>query len=126
MDTIPPTLFPSGKRKPTIPLDEIAQFCRQFQVSRLFLFGSILRDDFDETSDVDVLVDTCGRHLSFKEECKMLDNLETMFGRKIDLLTKDALESPSMNPHLKASISSTAKLVHSNLSANPDTLQGSR
>ena len=96
--------LPPGRKKPAIPLDEIAQFCRQFR--------SILGDDFDETSDIDVLVDTRGRHLKFKEECRMLDNLEAMFGRKVDLLTKDALESPSMNPHLKASISSTVRLVH--------------
>lgn len=104
--------LPPGKKKPAIPLDEISQFCRQFKVSSLSLFGSILGDDFDETSDVDVLVDTRGRHLGFKEECRMLDSLEAMFGRKVDLLTKDALESPSMNPHLRASISSTARLVH--------------
>jgi predicted nucleotidyltransferase len=70
--------------------------------------------------DVDVLVDTCGRHLSFKEECRMLDSLEAMFGRKVDLMTKDALES-MMNPYLKASISSTARLVHSNHSADQGT-----
>jgi len=104
--------LPPGRKKPAIPLDEIAQFCRQFHVLALFLFGSILGDDFDETSDIDVLVDTRGRHLKFKEECRMLDTLEAMFGRKVDLLTKDALESPSMNPHLKASISSTVRLVH--------------
>lgn len=103
--------LPPGKQKPAIHLDEIARFCRQFHVSTLSLFGSILRDDFDEASDVDVLVDTCGRHLAFKEECKMLDSLETMFGRKVDMLTKDTLES-MMNPFLKTSISSTARLVH--------------
>jgi hypothetical protein len=35
-----------------------------------------------------------------------------MFGRKVDLLTKDTVDSPSMNPYLKASITSTARLVH--------------
>jgi uncharacterized protein len=119
MPARPPTT-PSAT-KPTIPLDEIARFCQQFQVSKLSLFGSILRDDFDEASDVDVLIDIRERHLSFREECKMIDSLETMFKHKVDLLTTSALESPSMNPHLKDSISSTARLVHdvSGLAKNP-------
>jgi len=58
------------------------------------------------------MVDTQGRSLIFKEECRMLDTLEAMFGRKVHLLTKDAVDSPSMNPYLKASITSTARLVH--------------
>jgi predicted nucleotidyltransferase len=51
----------------------------------------------------------------------MIDSLETMFKHKVDLLTTSALESPSMNPHLKDSISSTARLVHdvSGLAKNP-------
>lgn len=99
-------------RKPSIDLDAISRFCKQHQIANFSLFGSILRDDFDKTSDVDVLVDTKGRRLTFKEECRMLDSLETMFGRKVDMLTTLTLESPTMNPYLKTSISTTARLIH--------------
>ena len=44
-----------------IPRDEIAAFCKQWQITELALFGSVLRDDFGPESDVDVLV-------RFKEE----------------------------------------------------------
>jgi len=37
--------------------EEIADFCRRHHVSRLSLFGSVLRDDFRPASDVDVLVE---------------------------------------------------------------------
>ena len=37
--------------------ENIAQFCRRYHVSRLMLFGSVLRDDFRPDSDVDVLVE---------------------------------------------------------------------
>ena len=103
-------------RKPSIDLDAISCFCKQYLVERFFLFGSILRQDFDKTSDVDVLVDTKGRRLTFKEECRMLDSLESRFGRKVDLLTMTALESSTMNPYLKASISTTARLIHHEVS----------
>lgn len=41
-----------------IPLDrdKIAEFCRQWRITELALFGSVLRQDFHSDSDVDVLV----------------------------------------------------------------------
>lgn len=37
--------------------EEIAAFCRRHHINRLALFGSVLRDDFRPTSDIDVLVE---------------------------------------------------------------------
>lgn len=39
-----------------IPYSEIADFCRQWSITELALFGSVLREDFRPDSDVDVLV----------------------------------------------------------------------
>lgn len=103
---------PAGRRKPLLDLDAIAAFCRRHQVRRFSLFGSILRRDFDKDSDVDVLIDTGGRGLGFHEECRMLDDLEDMFGRKVDLVTTAMLDSEHMNPHRRASIAATARLIH--------------
>jgi|ETNmetMinimDraft_23_1059889.scaffolds.fasta_scaffold313757_2 hypothetical protein len=41
----------------------IAEFCRRHHIRRLALFGSILRDDFREDSDVDVLVEFESDHV---------------------------------------------------------------
>jgi predicted nucleotidyltransferase len=38
-------------------LGRIAAFCRRHHVTRLSLFGSVLREDFGPGSDVDVLVE---------------------------------------------------------------------
>ncbi|HVV50505.1 MAG TPA: nucleotidyltransferase domain-containing protein [Polyangia bacterium] len=100
------------RRKPLIDLDAIAAFCKRHQVDAFSLFGSILRDDFGAQSDVDVLIDTAGRSPSFHETCRMLDELEAMFGRKVDLLTKGAVESPQTNRHRRASILSSARLLY--------------
>jgi uncharacterized protein len=35
---------------------EIEAICRKHQVQKLFLFGSMLRGDYTDSSDVDVLV----------------------------------------------------------------------
>ena len=36
--------------------ERIAEFCRMHHIRKLAFFGSVLRDDFDPDSDVDVLV----------------------------------------------------------------------
>lgn len=38
------------------PKESLDSFCRRYQVMRLALFGSAIRDDFKPDSDVDVLV----------------------------------------------------------------------
>lgn len=40
-----------------VPDHQVADLCRRYQVHRLALFGSVLRDDFRFDSDVDILVD---------------------------------------------------------------------
>jgi predicted nucleotidyltransferase len=67
----------------------IAQFCRQHGISKLSLFGSILRDDFGPDSDIDVLVDFLpGRTPSLLELGGMLLELTDQFGRQVDLKTR--------------------------------------
>jgi len=39
-----------------IPESRIADLCQKRRIREFALFGSVLRDDFDPTSDVDVLV----------------------------------------------------------------------
>jgi predicted nucleotidyltransferase len=41
----------------SIDREKIADFCRRHYISRLSLFGSVLREDFGPASDVDVLVE---------------------------------------------------------------------
>jgi predicted nucleotidyltransferase len=76
-----------------IPRDEIADFCRRWQVTELALFGSALRGDFRPDSDVDLLV-------SFAPDARwglfaliqMQDELETILGREVDLVSRRAVE----------------------------------
>lgn len=83
------------RSKPRIdmPRDEIAAFCKRWQVTEFALFGSVLRDDFGPDSDVDVLVrfDPKARHSLF-DLVEMQEELSGMFGREVDLVTRDAVE----------------------------------
>ncbi|MBU1701166.1 MAG: nucleotidyltransferase family protein [Candidatus Eisenbacteria bacterium] len=87
----------------------IADICRKYRISRLALFGSVLRDDFGPESDIDVLVEFepghvpgfFGLHRIEKEIALLFDN------RRIDLLT-----FRSLNPRLKDQILAEAEIQY--------------
>jgi predicted nucleotidyltransferase len=37
--------------------EEITELCRQYHVKKLFAYGSVLTDSFNDQSDVDLIVD---------------------------------------------------------------------
>jgi uncharacterized protein len=43
--------------KINFPQKELNEFCRRNRIVKLSFFGSVLRDDFNDESDVDVLVE---------------------------------------------------------------------
>jgi len=68
-------------------------FCRQHHIRRLALFGSVLRDDFDPGSDVDLLAEFEPEHVPgflglYELEWELSHMLQR---RKVDLLTKKFL-----------------------------------
>lgn len=70
----------------------LAEFCRRHRIRRLSLFGSVLRDDFSENSDVDVLIEfEPGACVGLIRLAGMELELGAMIGRKVDLNTKGFL-----------------------------------
>jgi predicted nucleotidyltransferase len=82
---------------PKIAVDRsrIEAFCRKWEVKEFSLFGSVLTDDFEPDSDVDVLVtlDEDAR-CSLFEWVDMIDELKDIFGRDVDLVEKTAIRNP--------------------------------
>jgi predicted nucleotidyltransferase len=70
-----------------LPIDPITKFCQQWQIIELSLFGSILRDDFHADSDIDILLD----------RAQMQEELEAVLSRRVDLISKRAIDRSS-NP----------------------------
>ena len=77
--------------------EHLRRLCAQFEVARLDLFGSAARGDFNpQTSDLDFLVlfrcdsklDAADRYLG------LLEALEDLFSRKIDLVDVAAARNP--------------------------------
>jgi predicted nucleotidyltransferase len=82
----------------------LADFCERWQIASLDLFGSIVRDDFRADSDVDVLVTfQPGADWGLIDHARMEEELAAQFGRRVDLLTRRAVER-SANPIRRAAI----------------------
>jgi hypothetical protein len=90
----------------------IREFCKKWEVAEFAIFGSALRADFEPGSDVDVLV-------TFRPDSKrslfdliqMEDELEGMFGRKVDLATRPGIEA-SRNYLRRKAILDSAKVLY--------------
>lgn len=96
------------QRLPLTP-QQFAAFCARWGISELALFGSVLRDDFTPGSDVDIMVrlDPNQAHGPF-DWVDMRDELETLLGRKVDLVSSRALR----NPFRRASILATREVLY--------------
>ena len=76
-----------------ISRDKIAEFCRRWKITEFALFGSVLRDDFRPDSDIDVLVTFApGASWRFYDLISIREELESLFGRPIDLVEKRLVE----------------------------------
>ncbi|MFN2291056.1 MAG: nucleotidyltransferase family protein [Anaerolineae bacterium] len=72
---------------------EISDFCQRWRITELALFGSVLRDDFDAESDLDILVAYApDADWSLLDHVKMEQDLESLLGRKVDLLSRRSVE----------------------------------
>src|SRR5262245_42371773 len=75
---------------------EIAAFCQRWRITELAFFGSVLRDDFRPDSDVDVLVAFApGVEWSLFDHIAMEEELSAILGRKVDLVSRRAVERSS-------------------------------
>jgi len=91
-------------------IEKINELCSKYNVSELYVFGSVLTERFNNESDIDLLVDFddmdvfgyADNYFDFKFD------LESILNRKVDLLEKKAIK----NPFLKKSIDSSKKLVY--------------
>jgi len=95
-----------------IPKEEVADFCRRWQITELALFGSVLREDFRAESDVDVLARFApkARHTLF-DMVRMQDDLQRILGRPVDLVSRRGIEA-SRNYLRKNAILKSAEVVY--------------
>jgi uncharacterized protein len=94
--------------KITIPEDEIAVFCRRHHIRKLSLFGSVLREDFQPDSDVDVLVEYEPGHVpGFITQSRLRRELSNILGREADLRTP-----ASLSDYFRDEVEASAILIY--------------
>lgn len=88
----------------------LQRLCEKYDVKSMYLFGSATNDEFNNSSDIDILISF--KEISFE---KYTDNyfelheaLEKLFDRKVDLLTERSLS----NPYFIESIEQTKQLLY--------------
>lgn len=97
-----------------VPFDSktLGDFCRRRGIAKLEVFGSALRDDFGADSDVDLLATIReDAHPTLFDWADMQEKLSEMFGRKVDLVSRWAIER-SKNPFRKNAILSTTVPIY--------------
>ena len=71
----------------------LTHWCRRWKVRELAVFGSLLRPDFDATSDIDLLVTfDADAAWSLLDHERMEQELSDAIGRKVDLVSRTGLE----------------------------------
>lgn len=72
----------------TIDENALAAICRKHGISKLSLFGSVLREDFHDESDIDILVEFEPRvAVGFFKLGEIEAELTALMGRTVDLRT---------------------------------------
>ena len=76
-----------------LPMERIGQFCRRWKIKELWLFGSVLRGDYEARSDVDLMArfapDT---RMSLLDLLRAQNELSDMLGRPVDLVLREDIE----------------------------------
>jgi predicted nucleotidyltransferase len=91
-------------------IDKIESLCRKYKVKELYVFGSVTGKKFSKKSDVDLLVnfksipvlDYADNYFS------LLDALQKILKRNIDLLTLKSLR----NPYFIEEVNETKKKIY--------------
>ena len=96
-----------------LDIPAVTEFCRKWHIEEMSLFGSVLRDDFTEDSDVDVLVRfEDDRGLTLTERDQAIAELSGIFGRETDMVALDALMWWRTLPRVRDGILATAERIY--------------
>jgi predicted nucleotidyltransferase len=97
-----------GLDRVSVSRDDLDALCQRHRIRRLSLFGSVLREDFSATSDVDVLVEfEAGERVTFFSLARIEEALSELFGRRADVHVPR-----SLSPHLRERVLSHVRELY--------------
>jgi len=91
--------------------EDLKSLCQKLKIKRLYAFGSVVSDRFNEKSDIDFLI-SFADNLTVEEYTNnyfsLHYKLRELFNREIDIVTEKTLS----NPYLIESINETKELIY--------------
>ena len=91
-------------------IERLKTLCKRHNVRYLFAFGSVCTDDFNENSDVDLLISF--NQMDYGDYTDsyfdLADEFEKIFNRPVDLVTDRSLS----NPYFIESLNKTKTLIY--------------
>lgn len=93
--------------KVDIPYEKIVEFCKRNHIRKLSIFGSALREDFRQDSDIDILVEFEPGHVPGLAFFSMQDELSEIIGHKVDLNTPNFL-----SPYFRDEVLKEAEVLY--------------
>lgn len=90
--------------------NQIAELCSKYHVRKLFAFGSVLTDRFNDESDIDLIADFDREAISdiFITYFDFKYSLEYIFNRKVDLMGEQLIR----NLYLRNNINNSKQLIY--------------
>jgi predicted nucleotidyltransferase len=89
-------------------LNAIKILCERYRVRELSIFGSVLREDFNSGSDIDLLVEfEPEAQIGFVTLTKMQRELSAILNRPVDLVPKGGLKRK-----IRKTVISSAKVLY--------------
>ena len=103
-------------------IKSIAALCRKYKVNRLFVFGSVLTDRFNDGSDIDMVVDFKKDEVEdyFDNYFDFKYSLQDLFGREVDLVEEQTIRNPYFRKSCMTFWMQSTKWNHS-LETSPNT-----
>ena len=77
-------------------IETLKKLCRQHRVKRLYAFGSVCTDDFNDKSDIDLIIAFKPRFFDgYVDNFLSLEaKLNKLFQRPVDLIAEESLQNP--------------------------------
>ena len=86
-------------------ITKIREVCRKYNVLSVHLFGSVLTKEFNERSDIDLLVDfrRDSFHGAFDQFMNFKSDMEDLFQRRVDLISRSTIRNQILKSEIDSS-----------------------
>jgi len=89
------TLEKLNKNGIFLEYNDVIKLCKKYFICELSIFGSSIRDDFTDNSDVDFLVSFASNSTITLFDIIDLENeFKKILGREVDIVEKESLKNP--------------------------------